>query len=204
MARYSKQTWDTTSIFNPTRMNHIEQGIYDADLREGGTIGGTLNIENQGADSYLNVGNNKNAGETGKSRSILRLFGKNQYAHWIYNDNVTLTADRHIELPNKAGTIALTDDITFKVLNRNTWAWNTQTYFSIEAISSNTVIVYGVRNGVGFLIICPNNNAELLTIFNNTGCTVAHSFDSSTNKHTIAFANQTSTTGSSVVVNVIG
>ena len=30
MAAYTKQTWDTTSIFNPTRMNHIEQGIYDA------------------------------------------------------------------------------------------------------------------------------------------------------------------------------
>ena len=26
---YSKQTWDTTSYVNPTRMNHIEQGIYD-------------------------------------------------------------------------------------------------------------------------------------------------------------------------------
>jgi len=30
MAAYTKQTWDTTSIFNPSRMNHIEQGIYDA------------------------------------------------------------------------------------------------------------------------------------------------------------------------------
>ena len=26
---YSKQTWDTTSYVNPTRMNHIEQGIED-------------------------------------------------------------------------------------------------------------------------------------------------------------------------------
>ena len=26
---YSKQTWDTNSYVNPTRMNHIEQGIYD-------------------------------------------------------------------------------------------------------------------------------------------------------------------------------
>lgn len=30
MAAYTKQTWDTTSIFNPTRMNHIEEGIYGA------------------------------------------------------------------------------------------------------------------------------------------------------------------------------
>ena len=28
---YSKQTWDTNSVFNPTRMNHMEDGIYDAE-----------------------------------------------------------------------------------------------------------------------------------------------------------------------------
>ena len=32
---YSKQTWDTTSYVNPTRMNHIEQGIYDASTATG-------------------------------------------------------------------------------------------------------------------------------------------------------------------------
>lgn len=30
---YDKQTWDTTSYVNPTRMNHIEQGIYDAKFK---------------------------------------------------------------------------------------------------------------------------------------------------------------------------
>ena len=29
---YSKQTWDTTSYVNPTRMNHIEDGIEAVDL----------------------------------------------------------------------------------------------------------------------------------------------------------------------------
>lgn len=32
---YSKQTWDTTSIFNPTRMNHIEDGIESASTADG-------------------------------------------------------------------------------------------------------------------------------------------------------------------------
>ena len=32
---YSKQTWDTTSIFNPTRMNHIEDGIESASTATG-------------------------------------------------------------------------------------------------------------------------------------------------------------------------
>ena len=30
---YEKQTWDTTSFVNPTRMNHIENGIKDIDNR---------------------------------------------------------------------------------------------------------------------------------------------------------------------------
>ena len=30
---YSKQTWDTTSYVNPTRMNHIEDGIEAADSK---------------------------------------------------------------------------------------------------------------------------------------------------------------------------
>jgi len=33
---YSKQTWDTTSYVNPTRMNHIEDGIANADLTNKG------------------------------------------------------------------------------------------------------------------------------------------------------------------------
>ncbi len=30
---YSKQTWDTNSYVNPTRMNHIEDGIESATLK---------------------------------------------------------------------------------------------------------------------------------------------------------------------------
>ena len=33
---YSKQTWNTTSVFNPTRMNHIEDGI--ADVKDGAIL----------------------------------------------------------------------------------------------------------------------------------------------------------------------
>lgn len=29
---YEKQTWDNNSEFNPTRMNHIENGIYSASI----------------------------------------------------------------------------------------------------------------------------------------------------------------------------
>ena len=35
---YSKQTWDTTSYVNPTRMNHIEDGIYSVDTKTANDI----------------------------------------------------------------------------------------------------------------------------------------------------------------------
>lgn len=39
---YTKQTWDSNSIFNPTRMNHIEDGIESADIsNQGFTLPGT-------------------------------------------------------------------------------------------------------------------------------------------------------------------
>ena len=40
---YSKQTWDTTSYVNPTRMNHIEDGIYDVDNKTWTLVGGISN-----------------------------------------------------------------------------------------------------------------------------------------------------------------
>ena len=38
---YSKQTWDTTSYVNPTRMNHIEQGIADNAFESGSNSNGS-------------------------------------------------------------------------------------------------------------------------------------------------------------------
>ena len=35
---YSKQTWDTTSYVNPTRMNHIEDGIAGVDAKTASDI----------------------------------------------------------------------------------------------------------------------------------------------------------------------
>ena len=46
---YEKQTWNTSSIFNPTRMNHIEDGI--ADIKEG-TI---LTLEPTSNETYASM-----------------------------------------------------------------------------------------------------------------------------------------------------
>ena len=110
MARYVKTNWNTNSYVNPTLMNHIEQGIYDADLREGGTIGGNLSVirNNTGTsniNSYLDIGNNIAEGTTGATRGILRVYGLGAYNVMVYPS--TLTNNREITLPDKAGTIAL-------------------------------------------------------------------------------------------------
>lgn len=55
---YSKQTWDTTSYVNPTRMNHIEQGIYDASNSAVYTTSDVINLSDFVALGYLR-GNRK-------------------------------------------------------------------------------------------------------------------------------------------------
>ena len=55
---YSKQTWDTNSYVNPTRMNHIEQGIYDASTATGTEYSSGVSVKDK-IDSILEW---KNAG----------------------------------------------------------------------------------------------------------------------------------------------
>lgn len=65
---YSKQTWDTTSIFNPTRMNHIEDGIYSADTRTANDIPYSENttVKNK-LDEIAKQGVNVTPSSSGKS-----------------------------------------------------------------------------------------------------------------------------------------
>ena len=50
---YSKQTWDTTSYVNPTRMNHIEQGIYDASTATGTEYSSGVSVKQKIDDKGL-------------------------------------------------------------------------------------------------------------------------------------------------------
>lgn len=114
---YSKQTWDTTSYVNPTRMNHIEDGIEATDLTSGGTIVGNLTVNAQNGTtsaegrSRLSVGNAIASGTDGNSYGMLTLFAKNTQ-HINISTVDSPTASRNIFLPDKAGTIALTSDLT--------------------------------------------------------------------------------------------
>ena len=126
MARYVKTQWNTTTVFNPTNMNHIEQGIYDADLREGGTIGGDLLVNRPSTtttyqDAYVTIGNNIAEGTVGNSRGILRIYDRNQNCVMMYPDNV-LTATRYLNFPNNSGTLALTSDLSDDVVSISDFA----------------------------------------------------------------------------------
>ena len=79
---YSKQTWDTTSYVNPTRMNHIEQGIYDAQTtadnastKINGLISTNVNASNftyeQATGCYIS---NQTAGAYVNNKTILGAF----------------------------------------------------------------------------------------------------------------------------------
>lgn len=109
---YSKQTWDTTSYVNPTRMNHIEDGIATADLTSGGTIVGNLTVNAQNGTtsaegrSRLLVGNDIASGTDGNSYGMLTLYAKNT-RHINISAVDSPTDSRNIYLPDKNGTLAL-------------------------------------------------------------------------------------------------
>ena len=51
---YSKQIWDTTSYFNPTRMNHIEDGIESASTAAGTDYSAGVSVKDK-IDNLIKV-----------------------------------------------------------------------------------------------------------------------------------------------------
>lgn len=90
--------------------------------KSGDTMNGQLNIDRQNGTastvggSQIWLGNDISEGTAKNSRGILRLYGKNSFYAEIYDD-IGLTAHRSITLPNKSGTLALTDDIPLEFIN---------------------------------------------------------------------------------------
>ena len=123
MARYSKTIWNTSTYYNPTNMNHIEQGIYDADLREGGEINGNFGINVKGTtstqgESVLVVGNDIASGTADNSRGRLRL-GSNTANHIDLMPPNDMNASRQIWLPipsNNSQVLALRSDVDYTTL----------------------------------------------------------------------------------------
>ena len=128
---YTKQTWDTTSFVNPTRMNHIEDGIDNALPKDsGGTVNGDIlvtgnvtaynNVNSRGhvradrqngtttqvGDSYVMIGNDTAAGTAKNSKGYLRLYSQGT-KHIQLSTVSSVAENRNIALPDKNGTVAL-------------------------------------------------------------------------------------------------
>ena len=167
--------------------------------KSGDTMTGNLLIKPNNALGAVILGKGSNASEYG----VVQMWDDS--SHYLnLLPSTHMQGDRTIYLPDKTGTLALTNDITFNRLAAGSWSWNTQASYSIDAYSSNCVIVYGARDGRGFLAICPQNNNEVYVISNNIGCTITHTYDGNTGKHTITFNDRTTYVGSNIFVYVIG
>ena len=149
---YSKQTWDTTSYVNPTRMNHMEDGIESADFSNGGSITGTLNIT--GNEQIYRDSNRVN----------------------IY-PSTDLSGNRDFILPDRSGIAAVINqgwDVEFGQYNLD---YNGQTieltgikmtnksnsrYFILGSVLSGSVlggrlVVYNSWNSVHWVVVAPTN-----------------------------------------------
>lgn len=87
--------------------------------------------------AVLSLGNNTAQGTANNERGVLHIYGKNTY-HTILQSDVT-GSNKEILLPNKSGTLAITDDITDKKLQVETLASGTM-YYPILATGTGTAI----------------------------------------------------------------
>ena len=166
---YTKQTWDTNSDFTPTRMNHIEDGIYNTDLTKGGNISGNINVIRSNStsttnDSRIYVGNNIPDGTTGSTRGLLTLYDKNQYAATIVAGNDSLTANRTVKIPNVTGWFAVSPDNFMVEFGRYTLTIqgdSTQvTGIKLTDTSNNRYLIMGS-------VITGSTNAGCCVIYNS-------------------------------------
>lgn len=126
---YQKQTWDTTSYVNPTRMNHIENGIADECVQKSGdTMSGTLQLGDSSA------------------RGELRIMGndKTHYGSFYNSSAEALTGNRRYSLPNKEGTIALKSDFASGIAT----CPYSSTYYCIGSVTVPSTIQAVVANVV--------------------------------------------------------
>ena len=129
---YTKQTWDTTSYVTPTRMNHIESGIADDCVQKtGDTMTGVLNISPETTNDALVIkrthtntqsqmaeavlGNNIPEGTAGSCYGAIALWAKSAKFARVQATNIT--GDRTLELPDKSGTLVITDDIPLESIS---------------------------------------------------------------------------------------
>lgn len=89
--------------------------------------------------SFLAIGNNTSSGTDGNSKGYLRIYGENNKRSQI-TINGSVTADREVYLPNKDGTIALTDDIPSTYAGSSTAGGAATSAVTAEKLSNTSKI----------------------------------------------------------------
>lgn len=103
----------------------------DVVAKTGDTMSGDLIVDLQNGTtsdigySLTKLGNNIAEGTNKNSTGMLVLYGRGQYYGRFYDANNVLTANRSYYLPNKNGTIALTNDLGSQIENINFSGTNT-------------------------------------------------------------------------------
>ena len=93
----------------------VQSAIDEINLTNGGTIKNmlTIAVDNNTTSlvtSQLNLGNSTPVGTVGNTAGAIALFADTQYVSYIVSRS--LTADRVMYMPDKAGTFALTRDVS--------------------------------------------------------------------------------------------
>ena len=117
---YSKQTWDTTSYVNPTRMNHIEDGIESASTATGTEYSSGVSVK-EAIDSKAN-----------STRLVTAVL--------TYNSSTT-----RFELP--ANTPLPPDRLSLVVRNYNTGSYVSHDIYVLTFFSTSFVITKILEGG---------------------------------------------------------
>lgn len=127
---YSKQTWDTTSYVNPTRMNHIEQGIYDGSVKADKTDSIGVSVTAAQSDVTISVNKSVRIG----NMLFLNVKGTSTNAH----------AQQVLFQINGAGSSFSCADFTFGVPKGGEWGVTGITY---GYVASNGGVI--INNSAG-------------------------------------------------------
>ena len=128
---YSKQTWDTTSYVNPTRMNHIEDGIASVDAVSSGNATINIPVESGGWANWTKKGSLifvvyafKANGQVGSTDVILTNLPKATLTgnyNWIIINEETNGSGRRTQLYNSTNTASLRNYYGNALVNGETY-----------------------------------------------------------------------------------
>ena len=135
----------------------------DSTLR-GFTYKSTAGTASVVGSAVLTLGNNTSSGTANNEEGILRLYGKNTYYTTLKTD--VSGADKEILLPNKTGTIAITDDLIDSTIGISS---ETQAEFSSGfLVSPDTLAEALIQIDDGFLDIWQVATTSRMGMMSNT------------------------------------